>query len=333
VYRAVGYFIYKYGRIDRLETLDDRLLELEAKIRSDFNMCGIQTDYVPNVLHSSRMKFYFNKGGVRTARFHVLSSKQAAKAFIREIGYPIVAKPDVVNDIAKAIKLLSDRDFDVFYERKRPSVSYLLEEWPSGSVYTYDGYIDYKGEVVFANSFLFEHVLSTFVDSDEHVSYICLDEIPVNVERAGKKSLKAFGLRESFFHLKFFHSTKDEQVYALELHLRPPDNWMTTSILQSFNRDVYYEWAKALVTRRNKDCLKPKAFYFSGFANRYSRKLYMHSHEEILESYPNNLLHEQVEATSNWLPGSYVYHYQSSSLDDIRRFIAFVQEETVCYSI
>ena len=44
--RAMGHFIHKQGRIDRFESLNEHWLDLEAGIRTDFNIWGIRLDYV-----------------------------------------------------------------------------------------------------------------------------------------------------------------------------------------------------------------------------------------------------------------------------------------------
>ncbi|MGC4024657.1 MAG: hypothetical protein QM744_05565 [Mesorhizobium sp.] len=64
-YRAMGYFIHKWGRIDRFELLNEHWLDLEAGIRTDFNIEGIKLDYVKNIKRKSRMRASFRKSGVQ----------------------------------------------------------------------------------------------------------------------------------------------------------------------------------------------------------------------------------------------------------------------------
>ena len=63
-FRAMGHFIHKHGRIDRFESLNEYWLDLEANIRTDFNIWGIRTDYVQNIKKKSRMRAAFRKAGV-----------------------------------------------------------------------------------------------------------------------------------------------------------------------------------------------------------------------------------------------------------------------------
>ena len=41
--RALGYFIHRHGRIDRLDSLNEHWLETEAALRTDFNIPGIDS--------------------------------------------------------------------------------------------------------------------------------------------------------------------------------------------------------------------------------------------------------------------------------------------------
>jgi len=69
VLRAVGYFTHKYGKIDRFESLNEHWLELEARIRTDFNIEGVKLDEVQDIKRKSRMKHFFEISGVKTIRY------------------------------------------------------------------------------------------------------------------------------------------------------------------------------------------------------------------------------------------------------------------------
>ena len=74
VYKAVAYYIFRYGRIDYIDSQNEYWLELEAKIRTDFNIpTGFHTDDLDAVKHKSRMKEGYRRAGDKTARFHLVS--------------------------------------------------------------------------------------------------------------------------------------------------------------------------------------------------------------------------------------------------------------------
>ena len=50
VYRAVAFFIHKYGRIDWLESNNEYWLEKDAALRTDFHITsGFQTEDMPRI--------------------------------------------------------------------------------------------------------------------------------------------------------------------------------------------------------------------------------------------------------------------------------------------
>ena len=54
VYRAVAFFIFKYGRIDWLESNNEYWLERDARLRTDFNIqSGFQASDIPRIKYKS----------------------------------------------------------------------------------------------------------------------------------------------------------------------------------------------------------------------------------------------------------------------------------------
>ena len=67
VYRAVAFFIFKYGRIDYLESNNEYWLERDARLRTDFHITsGFQLDDMPKVKCKSLMKTYYQQAGIPT---------------------------------------------------------------------------------------------------------------------------------------------------------------------------------------------------------------------------------------------------------------------------
>ena len=72
VYRAVAFFTFKYGRIDWLESNNEYWLERDAALRTDFHITsGFQTSDMPRIKYKSKMKEYYQKAGIATARYHI----------------------------------------------------------------------------------------------------------------------------------------------------------------------------------------------------------------------------------------------------------------------
>ena len=103
VYRAVAFFAFKYGRIDWLESNNEYWLERDARLRTDFNIkSGFQVKDIPRIKYKSKMKAYYEKAGIPTARYHLVVDMKGCLDFAEEVGYPIVAKPDNGVEIGRA---------------------------------------------------------------------------------------------------------------------------------------------------------------------------------------------------------------------------------------
>ena len=126
VYRAVAFFAFKYGKIDWIESMNEYWLEQDARLRTDFNVTtGIRADRISFIKEKSLMKKLYLEAGIPTARQHVVSGREAGKAFIREVGYPVIVKPDVGVGATHTWKLENDGDLEAFYN-DLPAVPYVM---------------------------------------------------------------------------------------------------------------------------------------------------------------------------------------------------------------
>ena len=81
--RAVGYFTFRYGKIDWLESNNEYWLEQDARLRTDFHITtGIQAGEIESWKHKSSMKPVYAAAGIPTARCHQVTSYEAASEFI-----------------------------------------------------------------------------------------------------------------------------------------------------------------------------------------------------------------------------------------------------------
>ncbi len=95
VYRAVAFYIFKYGRIDYIESQNEYWLELEARLRTDFHiLSGFDSAKLENVKFKSRMKAGYARAGVKTARYIMAEDPIACREFAAQVGYPVIVKPD-----------------------------------------------------------------------------------------------------------------------------------------------------------------------------------------------------------------------------------------------
>ena len=250
VLRALGYFTGQYGKIDWVESNNEYWLELDAALRTDFNITtGLKSDQIEKYKSKLAMKEFYKKAGLPCARYLPVTDLEAGLAFAKEVGYPIVAKPDNGVGAIATYKLKSDEDMEAFFQEK-PDALYLMEEYVSGSVTTYDGVCNSKGEVLFAASHITRNSIMDMVNEHVPTYYYVDKEVPADVEAAGKATLAAFGAFSRFFHLEFFRLTADKpglgkvgDIVALEVNMRPAGGYTPDMLNFGQSADVYQIWA------------------------------------------------------------------------------------------
>lgn len=323
--RAIGHFIHKWGRIDRFESLNEHWLELEANIRTDFNIFGTKLDFVKNLKRKSRMRAFFRRSGVNTIAQRKCSDRPGALTFIRRVGYPVVVKPDSGSGASNTFKISNARELDAFFKDKPEGVSFVMEQFIDGMVVTYDGLANRDGEIVFAASTRYDQSVMDVVNKDRHMSYVCRPDIAPAVEEAGRKIVEAFDVRERFFHIELFE-TSDGKVIALEVNMRPPGAWMTDAINYSFDIDIYALWANMVVRDEAGGPFKGK--YFTAYASRKRHIRYRHSHADVLAAHASLIVrHSAIEEIFSRAMGNYAYQMRSTDLSALREAVRYIHEE------
>ena len=85
--RAVGFFTFKYGKIDWIESNNEFWLEQEARLRTDIHVTtGEQYDHIDRIKNKSAMKAYYAKAGVQTARLRQVTPFEAGRDFAPMVG-------------------------------------------------------------------------------------------------------------------------------------------------------------------------------------------------------------------------------------------------------
>ena len=190
VYRAVAFFIFKYGRIDWLESNNEYWLERDAALRTDFHITsGFQTEDMPRIKYKSKMKEYYRKAGIATARYHMVDDLNGCKAFIKQVGYPVVVKPDNGVGASDTHKLSNDEELKTFLAykaEKHPDVSYIMEEFVHAEVNSYDAIIDASGNPIFEAGNVSPVSIMDIVNDNDNSIYYIIKDLPEDTRAAGR---------------------------------------------------------------------------------------------------------------------------------------------------
>jgi hypothetical protein len=284
--RACGYFTHRYGKIDRIESQNEYWLDTDARIRDDFNIPGVRAKDIRTLRRKSGMKTVFRNAGLSVAPGILVGGKKEAIAFAEETGYPLIAKPDAGVGALDTFRIDDRRALDEFLEIK-PHADYFLEAFVRGELFSYDGLTDAEGKTVFRTAHYFSQGIMETVNDGLHIFYYNLRRIPEALEAAGETCVRAFNIRERFFHIEFFH-TGNQTYIPLEVNVRPPGGFTTDMINYAADTDVYRAWAEVVINGTAAMDYRPT--YHCCYASRKSHHRYVYTEEDIRSRISADLL-------------------------------------------
>jgi biotin carboxylase len=322
--RALGYFTHRHGKLDRLESLNEYWLETEARLRTDFNIPGINQQTIPWIKRKSLMKQRYIQAGIQVARGKIVNTLEEAQELIAEFGYPVVTKPDIGVGAVKTFKIHDEKELKAFFEQK-PPIDYILEEFITGQIISFDGLTDQNGKLVFYTSHVFSLGIMETVNQDDLLYYYSLRDIPADLEDAGKRVLAAFDVRERFFHFEFFR-TPEGKLVALEVNMRPPGGLTTDMFNYANDIDIYEQWAQVVVNNRfTATYTRP---YYCCYVGRKHNRAYQIGHDELLHHYTRQICHhEPISGVFSAALGDYGYLVRSPELDEVLQVTHAIQTQ------
>ena len=321
--RACGFFTHRYGKIDRLDSLNEYWLNTEARLRDDFNIAGVRGAEIDFIRRKSLMKAKFREAGVPVARGRLVQTPADAHELIDETGYPVIAKPDDGVGAIATYRLNSNKDLAAFFETK-PDTDYIMEEFIAGTIYSFDGLADRSGNPVFCSAHTFSRGIMETVNENDHLYYYSLREMPASLEKIGRACLRTFNVSERFFHIEFFQTAADDYV-ALEVNMRPPGGFTTDMFNYACDIDIYRIWAELLVHHRT--AINYTRDFHCCYASRKFNRRYTHSHEDILTRYGRFMVQvESVPGIFSRALGDIGYIFRSPNLDEILEIAQFIHQ-------
>ena len=290
VYKAVAYYISKYGRIDFVESQNEYWLETDARIRTDFNInSGTKYEDLAVMKYKSKMKEVYKSVGLNAARYCLVDTFENALAFVEKVGYPIVVKPDNGVGASSTYKLKDQSELEYFFATKDNRV-YIMEEYVNGHVETYDGITDSNKNILIANSTIMLNSIMDNVNENCDTAFCNRFVAGSDIEEVGKKVVQAFDTRSRFFHFEFFRLDADKEglgkkgdLVGLEVNMRAPGAYMPDMINFSYETDVYTIWADMLIY--DKCFMDVKQKYLVAYIGRRDGIDYMLSNDQINQKY------------------------------------------------
>lgn len=333
MYRAVAWFAHKHGKIDWLESNNEFWLEQDARLREDFNInTGDKTGDVMRYKLKSGMKAYYEKAGVPCARYHLTTTLEEGKKFIKKVGYPVIVKPDDGVGANATWKISDDKGLEDFY-RQNLKTQYIMEEYVPGYIVSFDGIVDQDNNIIFKTSHTFPEPIMDVVNQADECLYWSERKIPEDLDRIGTAVIKAFNIRGRFFHTEYFRLTEDKPglgkkggLVALEVNMRPPGGY--TPDMMNFANDINVYSIYANMAMYNHGLYETTRPYYCVYVGKRDRYTYKNSDAAIYAKYGSNIcMHERMPGILASAMGEDMFIARFKTIEEVRRFAKFVYEK------
>ena len=335
VFRAVAFLSYKYGKIDWIESNNEYWLEQDARLRTDFNVTtGIRSDRIAAIKNKSEMKNYYALGDIPTARqIKAAEGLEKVRDFTRKTGFPIIAKPDNGVGAGGTAKIHDEAELEHWFaDRGNDSGRYVIEEFITGLLVSYDAIFNDRGEPVFENNTVFPTPIMEIVHNNLDTCYWTNKTVPEKLAEIGRRTVKAFGITSRFVHLEFFQLDRDREglgrkgdYVGLEVNMRPPGGFTPDMMNFAHSTDVFQIWADMVAFGERRKPFGEQ--FYCAYVGRRDCHTYQHSHDEVMARYGDAMCMctRMSPALADDL-GDQVYIARLREKREIDAFFAFLTE-------
>ena len=326
VYRAVAFFISKYGRIDWLESNNEYWLEKDAALRTDFNIAnGWHAADMEHVKFKSAMKEYYRRAGIPVARYHIVDDYDGCMKFIQEAGFPVIVKPDNGVGASHTYKLQNEEELKAFLTDRDPAVRYIMEEFITAVINSYDAIIDSNGNPVFETGNVTPESIMDIVNNDGNTFFYIVKNLAEDVRKAGRAAVKSFGVKSRFIHFEFFRLSEDQHigkkgdVTALEVNMRPSGGVSPDMMNYANSVDTYQIWADMIAFDRSVQ--EPGEHAFCAYIGRRNGKPFVFSNDELASKYASQMrMMARIPEALSGAMGNYAFLAVFPTEEEMERF-------------
>jgi len=247
---AVG----RKARVDRLETVEERLIEPAAQARERLGLPGLSAASARLCRDKPAMKDALRRAGLPCAESAAADSLAELAAFAERVGFPLIVKPRAGLGSQKTFRVGSARELAAAGRALGldHGGSAAVEEFVEGHEGFYDTLtIDGEPRFEFASHY-YPSVLEALSDRAVAPKIAATNRIDQDGYRelrdVGRRVIRALGIGTSATHMEWFFGPKGLKVS--EIGARPPGERLWDLYCVGNDLDLYREWARAVAFGR-----------------------------------------------------------------------------------
>lgn len=244
---AVTQLRSRLGGIDRLFGAFEQLQVPLAEVRALLDIDGMRPDAARRFRDKALMKETLRAAGVPVARHALVAHANDAWAFVRDVGYPVVAKPPAGAGARNTERLGDDAALARWLEEQpvSPERPLLLEEFLVGREHSLET-VSINGRAVWHSLTHYDPTPLEVLEQPWIQWCVVLprevdDPRYDDIRAVGAKALRALGMDTGVSHCEWFRRA-DGTVAISEIAARPPGAQITTLISRAHDIDFVRAW-------------------------------------------------------------------------------------------
>lgn len=252
------------GGVDRLlGTLEELQVPL-GHVRDRLGVEGMGAEAAENFRDKARMKRILRSSGLPCAKHALARSPEEATAFVRDVGYPVIVKPQAGSGSRGTHRLSSDEDLAGCLRSMAPTPRrpLMLEEFIVGDEHSFDS-ISVGGRTVWysINDYApaaLDVVREPWIQWAVVLPREVDDSRYDGIRAVADDALHALGMDTGMSHMEWFRRP-DGSVAISEVGARPPGARFVHLISWAHDFDLFRAWADLMVHGRFEPRPRPYA--------------------------------------------------------------------------
>lgn len=242
----------RMGPIERLIGVLEHLQVPLAQAREALGIPGMSSTAAQNFRDKARMKEVLRGAGVPCARHRLTENAGEARAFVDQVGLPVVIKPPAGAGAVNTFRIDQRQQLDAALTAFPPAPHnpMLLEEFILGEEHSFDS-VCIGGRAVW-HSISRYHPAPLEVLRNDWIQWVVLlprqiDEPAYDpIRAAAARALAALGMDTGLSHMEWFRR-RDGSVAISEVGARPPGAQITSLLGWAHDVDMYAAWVRLMV--------------------------------------------------------------------------------------
>ena len=249
---GVALFERRHGKVHRIIGILEPLMVQMAQARERFAVAGTRAKTAELFREKAVMKDALRAAGLPVARYRLVTSEDDARAFAKEVGFPMVLKPPAGMGAKATFRVTSEETLLRAVQGMRVNAEspVLAEEFLRGR--------EFSMETITIGGKPRVHSISHYLPSclevleNAWMQWVCLLprelDAPIydNARKMGFAAIEALGLDDGMTHMEWFERPDGSLVIG-EIAQRPPGANISRMTGLAHGIDPYRAWARAVV--------------------------------------------------------------------------------------